>query len=180
VWVSYFLKDKHVSKAVAQIGRIGHGGDTGIVSTLVLLELIDVIRKRITQQEQYAGQGPTVTDQIKTRTKQKVLEVVDKMTKLAWQGRVMITDPDVPLKEYVKNTYAIISKDLGDVGESDYCFTCQRSVAKRYKYQGPGHYDVQHAINARDTSADEIVSFDRAFDRFVGLDEFSSLKVTVL
>ena len=160
--------------------RVEKDGDRALVSTLVILEIIGVIRKRITERENFLGLTDDVKAEIKKKIEDKTREFTDKITRLARQGKVLIVNPEKTLDDYLKNTLAVLSPHFGEIWYSDYCFTCRRNIPERYRYQEFGHYDIQHAINARDCSGDEIVSFDRGIAQLQGVQEFDSIRVTVL
>jgi predicted nucleic acid-binding protein len=180
VWLSYLLQDKHRSEAEKSLKRIEEGSDAALVSTLVLLEVIEVIRKRIPENEGYTGLTSTAIKEIKTKIDEKIREFIDKITKLSQQKKAKIVDPDKLLKSYFKETLNLLSPNFGEITEFDYCFVCERNTKMRYKYRGLGHYDLQHAINARDCCAKEIVSADKGFSQLRKISEFDSLKVTIL
>lgn len=180
VWLSYLLQDKHHSKAEKSLKRIEEGNDTALVSTLVLLEIIEVIRKRIPENEVYTGLTSSAVKNIKTKIDEKTREFVDKLTKLSEQKKVKVVDPNKLLDSYFKETLSLLSPNFGEITEFDYCFVCDRNTKMRYKYRGLGHYDLQHAINARDCCAKEIVSVDKGFSQLRNIPEFGSLKVTIL
>jgi len=150
-----------------------------VISNLVLLEVIDVIRKRVTEKESYTGLTPTAKGQIEAKVKSKIQEFIDKTTKLASQGKALLVDPDLALQDYQKETVNISQPHFGEILDSNICPVCRRSLATRYRYKGLGHYDIQHGINARESGATEIYSFDKAFSQLRTLSEFSTLTVSV-
>ncbi len=180
VWLSYLLQDKQHLKAERSLKRIEQGNDIALISSLILLEIIEVFRKRITENEAYVGLTPQAKQMIRTKAEKKTRELIDKVTKLAQQKKARIVDPDKLLHNYFEETLRLINPNFGEITEFNYCFICNRSTNMRYKYRGLGHYDMQHAINARDCCAKEIVSLDKAFSLLQNIPEFSSLKVTVL
>lgn len=181
VWISYVLpRDKHHFKAVNQLERIERGEDEVIVSSQVILEFLDVIRKRIVQEENYVGLNNAAKTRIKTKIDAITRKFMNMLTLLAHEHKVMIANPNQNLTDYLHLTQKILIQHFGDIGEFSFCFTCNRSTPTRYRYRGMGHYDIQHAINAKDAKADEIVSFDQPFRFLNDIDGFSSLKVTVL
>ena len=90
VWLSYLLQDRHYSKADKSLRRIEQGNDTALVSTLVLLEIIEVIRKRIVENEVYTGLTSSAIQSIKTKIDEKTREFIDKVTKLSKQNKVKV------------------------------------------------------------------------------------------
>ena len=180
IWLSYLLQDKQYLKAERSLKRIEQGNDIALISSLVLLEIIEVFRKRITENEAYVGLTTEAKQKIKTKVEEKTRELIDKVTKLAQQKKARIIDPDKLLHNYFEETLRLINPNFGEIIEFNYCFICNRPTDMRYKYRGLGYYDVQHAINARDCCAKEIVSLDKAFSLLQNIPEFNSLKVTVL
>jgi hypothetical protein len=151
-----------------------------VISTLVLLEVIDVIRKRVTEKEFYAGLGFAARRAIESKAQTKIQEFVNKTTRLAAQGKARIVDPDRGLADYHQETLRLSQPHFGMVDESNQCPVCRRALALRYKFRGLGHYDIQHAINARDCLANELFSFDKAFSQMSTVGGFASLAVHAL
>lgn len=180
IWLSYLLQDRHYLDAEKSLKRIEEGDDIALISSLIMLEIIEVIRKRITENESYVGLTADVKQKIKTSIDEKTREFIDKVTKLVAQGKAEIRNPEEPLEGYLKETLALFSPNFGEISEFDYCFICNRKTNMRYRYRGLGHYDMQHAMNAKDCHAKEIVSVDKAFSQLRNIQEFNSLKVTVL
>lgn len=180
IWLSYLLQDRHYLDAEKSLKRVEEGDDKALISTLIMLEIIEVIRKRMTENENYIGLTPDVRQRIKTSVDVKTREFIDKVTKLVAQGKAEINNPDEPLSGYLKETLTLFFPNFGEITEFDYCFICERKTSMRYRYRGLGHYDMQHAMNARDCNAKEIVSVDKAFSQLRNIPQFNSLKVTVL
>jgi predicted nucleic acid-binding protein len=180
VWLSYILKDSNEQKAVNAMARLERGDDKAIVSTLVILEILDVLRKRITERETYTGIDGSTRQRIKNRVDVKVRDFMDKITKLAHEGKAAIVDPDKNLQEYMLHARRFHSPHFGEIDTQSSCPVCRGPFGPRYKYRGPGQWDVQHAFNAKYTSVSEIISLDHGFDQLVGASDFSSLRITVL
>ena len=180
VWLSYLLKDGNEAKAVKTLERLDRGNDKGIVSTLVILEILDVMRKRITEKESYQGESSSTRGQIKSKVDTKTREFMDKITKLAKQGKAAIVDPNKALGEFVTDALKLHSPHFGEIVTQAYCPVCRGSFGPKYKYRGPGHWDIQHALNAKYTSANEIISLDGDFEQLKAIKDFSSLTITVL
>jgi hypothetical protein len=49
-----------------------------------------------------------------------------------------------------------------------------------YRYNGPGSADVQHAIIAKECCANELISGDRGFLKFMTIQDFQSFSITVI
>jgi predicted nucleic acid-binding protein len=174
------LNDQHAKKAQKLIERIDHGNDMVLISRLVILEVLEVIRKRITERENYVGLSESVKQQIKRKVDAKTIQFIDKVTKLAGQGKAQIVDPDTSIRQYFESALKVFQPYFGDISHLSYCFKCKRNTPPSYRYRGFGHYDVEHATNARDCSAYEMFSFDKGVAQLQAIPEFSSVKITVL
>jgi predicted nucleic acid-binding protein len=179
VWIAYLLKDQG-DKADRIIDRLKQGDEKALVSTLVILEVMDVMRKRITERENFQGMSATAKQQVEAKADAKIREFMDMLTKLAKQGKVAIVDPDIGLIQYLGKVLGVHQHDFGELLKSDYCPICRAPMSPRYRYKGPGLWDIQHAFNARECTAQEIISFDQGFDQLRGIHQFDALKITVL
>ncbi|MGA2105306.1 MAG: hypothetical protein ABSG06_07935, partial [Methanoregula sp.] len=50
----------------------------------------------------------------------------------------------------------------------------------KYRYSGPGNDDIQHALIAIDCSVNELYSADKGFNKFITMQDFQNLKITVI
>lgn len=151
-----------------------------IVSTLNILEIVEVIRKRITEKEYFVGLNQTAKSEIKNKIDQKTKDFMKIIMELSAQNKLMLTNPAKSVNEYFEDTFRLFAAYFGNVDKSDFCFICNHNIPDRYRYVGMGHYDLQHALNAKECMADEIATFDKGFSQLNSIGEFSSLKVTVL
>ena len=141
---------------------------------------MEVLRKRITEAERFDGTSEEKEHQIKFKVNQELSSLMDRITKLEKQGKVLMIDPKKSLADFLHETLSTFERVDGNIESFDYCFTCMRNTYVRYKYRSLGHYDIEHAKNAHDCSADEIVSGDKAFRSLNAIPEFSGLKATVM
>lgn len=178
VWLSYVLRDGNAEKAKQALDRFDQGSHKAIVSTLVILEILDVLRKRVTEKESYQIADGTMKQQIKQKVDERIREFIDKVTKLTTQGKAVIIDPSTPTGEYMTEALKLHSPRFGNIDTQTLCPVCRGPFGPRYRYRGPGHWDVQHALNAKYTSASELVSFDGGFKELRS--DFSSLTFTVI
>ncbi len=179
VWIAYLLKD-HGDKADKVVEKLRQSDARVLVSSLVILEILDVMRKRITEREKFLGINAANRQQIEAKVNAKIREFMDLMTKLAKQGKVSIVDPDIGLRQYLGKTLGVHEPHFGQILKSDICPVCSAVIPSRYRYVGPGLWDIQHAFNARECTAHEIISFDHGFDQLRGIHQFDALKITVL
>ncbi len=156
------------------------GGHKAIVPTLVMLEVITVIRCRVIQNQDFKGVDIKTTQKIQAESKKKVDEFIAKILGLSKQGKVIIKDPDMKLEDYLIKSLGILQLHTGKIAIKDFCFVCQQKISQRYKFFALGHYDLQHAINAKELAVNEFITFDRAFELLNSITEFKSINVKVL
>lgn len=180
IWISYLLKDRHYDNAKSLFYAVENDKYTVIVSTLVLLEVIEVMRKRITQKERYKGLTESLKKQLKNKIDEKIREFIDKTTNLAKQGKILILDPDENVSSYFQKTLNVLSPYFGNIAHTSFCIFCQRTRSFQYLYKGVGHYDIEHAFNAKLCGATEVFAFDYSFEHFSQIPDFNGLSFTVL
>ncbi len=143
-----------------------------VVSTLVLLEVIEVIRKRIVEYASYGELDTKRQQEIREVAEAKCRKFIDDITKLASQKKVLLLNPNRILSSYLEDTLSYLRNYFGRIEDN-------RDFPPKFRYRGLGHYDIQHAINARDCSARELISFDRACSELGKLGGFHTLRISV-
>ena len=136
------------------------------------MEIIGVIRKRVVEKAIYGELSAQRKEEIRNTAETLSKEFIDKITKLAEQKRILLVNPDRILSSYLEDTIGYLQNYFGSIDES-------HEQPQMFHYKGLGHYDIQHAINARDCSADELISFDKAFSDLRELFGSDFLKVSV-
>lgn len=174
------MRDRHIHKTEKLIATLEKNQDIVLVSSLVLLEFAEVIKKRIMQVEQFIGVNDEAKKKIKDKNDEKFGQFMNKITMLAISGKVILIDPDWNVKKYFMDAFNIFKSNFGDLKESNYCFRCKQSAVPQYTPLHVGYWDILHAINAKEFSADEIISVDKGFNKLDEIDQFNSLKVTTL
>ncbi len=154
--------------------------DTILVSSLVLLECAEVIKKRIAEAENFVGINDQVKTKIENESNSKLGQFMNKITLLAMSNKVLLVDPDWNVKKYFMDAFNIFRSNFGDLKESNYCFRCKRQTSSRYGLIHVGFWDILHALNAQEFSADEIISADKGFNSIGNVGQFNSIQITVL
>lgn len=168
VWFSYITKgnyDKDFTTARDIINDIVSSNKTAVISGLVILEVINIIRKRIAEREPFIGPLRTndnVRQSIKSKIDRYTKEFIDKITK--WEGahKLIIMDSQTAISEIFKTTHVILNKTFGEITEFNHCRICRRSY-NSYSYRGIDHYDIQHALLAKESISTEFITFDRGY-----------------
>lgn len=160
--------------------RIESSTDTAIVSPLIILEIVDVTRKRLVEKERFQGLNPPIKTQINDRINSRIREILKRITILAKERKVMIVDPKVPIGESQNLIYKLVRSNDGEIQSKNRCSSCNQAInPPKYRYRILGHYDIQHALIAKEFSATEIVAFDKAFPQLEKFNEFDGIKITI-
>ncbi|MFA4861036.1 type II toxin-antitoxin system VapC family toxin [Methanoregula sp.] len=180
IWYSYMVKDKHTEKAKKLFAYAEENKIKIAVSHLVLLELFDIIRKRTIENSEYNGLSDDRKKQLIQNYEDTRQEIAEKISKLWKAEKIEIKDPDNKIVDHYKNIYKYLVQSFGDIGQKDWCFDCKCKMPQiKYKYQGTGHLDIQHALIARDFQIKQFVTFDKGFSEIIKNKEFESLKIEI-
>lgn len=183
VFASWMLgtRDRHYKKAEQVIDNIKSGKLNAITSSLTVMEVIDVIRKRITQWAAYGGH-PSVTNlaPLKAEIEEIIQNFINGITAEAVQGHLILKDPNKSIEEMYEEASKILYSCFGGFGNANDCKFCERDLpSPKYFYRGVGQYDVQHAIVARDLGASTLITFDKGFNALSSYTNFNTLKFDV-
>jgi predicted nucleic acid-binding protein len=150
------------TEAEDQIDRI-QKGDVGVISMLVLMEMVDVIRKLVTESIPFNGNNEDERKKIKERVKEEISKYIDVITGLAAEGKIQIIDPNVSIKDHFKESFKLLQ--LLDYRINDYstCRLCGAKIQPKYSSKALGQYDIQHALIAKQIGCDEIITSDKSF-----------------
>jgi predicted nucleic acid-binding protein len=185
--VSYALgpTDYHYANAKQIIEKdIMKKRTIGLVSTLVLLEIIDVIRHRVTERTNKATMNHmdenTRKSYIKTESDKKITDLVNVLTQMENQGYVIFADfTPLDLKQIMDNVYVYSKKYFGLIRKYFRCRFC-RSFFEHYSYRGLGWIDVMHAFLALELCADGFTTADKSFKDLQTDPQFSELPIAII
>lgn len=173
VFVAWALDfDPFHSRADKIIRDIDSGKIEAITSSLSVMEVVDAIRRRITERARYIGDPASprtnmmpVRDEIEKVVKQ----FLDGLTALVLQDKIVWTDPLSPMLEVFQDAVDVLLATSGAFGQTF------KNAKTCYFYRGVGQYDVQHALIAKSFGATDLLSFDRGFFELAGLSDFSGI-----
>lgn len=178
LWVSYILQEKHKNRAqqVQQlIDQIKKDDEVILVSHLVLLEVLEVIRKRITETEPYTDLDDDKKDKIKRIIQEKTNLFINGLSRLVRERRVALVNSQESVDTWFKTTYSIFTSSFGDISTN----SGRGNSPPRYRYLGVGHYDIQHALTAKEFSARDLYTFDRGFAELQNYQEFNGIRFVI-
>jgi predicted nucleic acid-binding protein len=171
VWFSYITRgvyDSHFEKAQTIIDDVNKNNEhIAIISHLSLLELVNSIRNGVIRKAEYQGKLNENTDiefDLKNRIDHYIKDVMDIITKWEASGKLQIVDVKTPLTQILKQTQLLQRKTFGSINDSDTCMTC-KSKHYGYYYRGVDHWDIQHALIAKEGKVNTFVTFDRGFNK---------------
>jgi hypothetical protein len=171
VWFSYITEgkyDKQPEKARRIIDNIMQdNGSKAVISHLVLLEIINSLRKRMPEKEKFRGRlkdSPQLASSLEKTIENCVKGILDKITRWEGAGKLIIVDVRRPMTDIFKDAFLIHRNTFGRLGDSQQCRICKGSYTTYY-YKGIDHWDIQHALIAREGRATHFDTFDGGFDQ---------------
>lgn len=181
IWYSYFVKDRHSGKAKKLFELVEKNKSIVLVSELIILELIDIIKKRIIENSEYSDLSDDRIKELVKEYEQKRLDVVEKISFLLAKGKIIIKDPDCSIKQTYNNIKKYSSKGFGEINSRDYCFDCEQKLPKpKYKYRGVGSWDILHALTVKDLGIKDFYTFDKGFSELAINKDFNSVNFKIL
>jgi predicted nucleic acid-binding protein len=182
VWIAYLLQDPdQYAIAKKQIERILSGEEIGLISFLVLCEIIDVAKKVLLEPRSYKGNDKTYLETIKADINARVRAIVERIITLEKEGKLIIVNSECSLETCYRKIFEILPCLNDEIVRNNYCPKCDRRIdPPGYKYRKLGHFDIQHAFTAKEKYATEIVTFDKAFPQLHQLKGFEKFPVNLL
>jgi predicted nucleic acid-binding protein len=180
LWISYILQenlDNRAQRVQQLIDQIKEDDEVILVSHLVLLEVLEVIRKRITQMEQYTSLDDNKKEENKDKIQEKTNNFIEILYRLVQEHRVALVNSQESVDTWFKATYSIFTTSFGDI--STYNSGGKGNNPPRYRYRGVGHYDIQHALTAKEYSARGLYTFDWGFAELQGNQEFEGIQFVI-
>ena len=182
IWISHILQEKRNNRAqtVQQLfHQIEEDEGVILISHLVLLEVLEVIRKRITENEPYTDLGDDKKKEITDKVQEKTNLFLKALSRLIREHRVALIDSQKPVDQWFKATYSIFVSSSGDISAHNYYPDGGRRALPKYQYRGVGHYDIQHALTAQEFSAGDLHTFDQGFVELEGHQEFEGMNFLI-
>jgi hypothetical protein len=190
VWFSFLLKkDDNNSKGSIEYEQaniiinkiVSDENLIGLISHLVILEIISIIRKKVVTKMKITGNKEIKDKDNKILLKKTIddltREFIDNITKLEYIGKLQIVKTDESLNNVLKREQKILRNKFGEIKKTTKCFVC-KSEYHEYTYRGIDHYDIQHAIIAEYAKADQFITFDRSYECIK--EDFPSLNIHIL
>ena len=185
VWAAVTIpNDWHMERGKKVIEKVLSFEDNRIlVSSLVLLELGGVVRQRLIDHENGNVKNEYISNEeraVKERIVEATTRIMDgftaQLSDLATAGKVIVDDPKLDYKSFISNVTNLFLSILSDPDGLTVRPGDQNSK-KSYSIKSAGHWDVQHALIAKQLMADEIVSFDKDFKQLSESREFDGIKI---
>jgi predicted nucleic acid-binding protein len=173
VFVAWALDfDPFHSRAEQIIRDIDSGKIAAITSSLSVMEVVDSIRRRITERAQWVGDPASPRTNVKPvgdEIERVVTQFLDGLTALVLQDKIMWTDPISPMLDVFQDAVDVLLATSGGFGQRF------KELKTCYFYRGVGQYDVQHALIAKSFGATNFLSFDQGFSELGSLSDFSGI-----
>lgn len=182
ILVSWILQDRHYPKTSVVKTNVENGAIIGVISTLVVMETIGVIRKRITEDFGFVGDSrSTNLDALETEIEDATRKLIVGISTLVSQGKMIWDDPPLSIDKVFDDTLTMLRPYKGEIWTAYKCGGCKAPlVAPEYFYRGIGHYDIQHGIIAKEEQASELLTVDQFYDDLNQVPYFNPMKFVVL
>ncbi len=164
--------------------EIGGKKAIGLVSLLALMEIVDVIRKRVTErtnkQTLNSMDDQTRAFYIKSESDKQIKILINALTSMEKQGFINFADfTPLDLKKIMDNVYNYSKNYFGEVRKFNQCSFCRRPY-ENFGYKGLGWIDLMHSFLAVGLCADKIITADKSFSNLRLDTKFSSLKIVII
>jgi len=181
IWVTYLLEEEPKIRQVEEvIESIENGQRKVVLSSLVVLEVLDVIRKRIIEKENAAA-GEREYNRAMSEIQRNMTKFVKVTTALSQQGKIIFSDSSRSVAEMLTETLKISNQMVPSAVPWKYCKICNKPLMPhRTRHGGVGHYDIQHSLTAVECNCDELISTDQWLDKLRGTPDFESLTFVIL
>lgn len=198
VWVSYMLGNNdhfyHLCKPL--IENIEQKRCIAIVSYPVIMESIHVIRRRVAERQPVRSDANSLESE--SLAEKRSDDFIKLVKRLAEQKKIVITRPTKNVTAYNAAVLKKLRTLSGYVKLERQCKNCQRpylarsssspcplcgrtgTAARKYKYRGLGHVDVEHAYLAVYSRASTFYSTDKAFASLAYDPDFNTINFVQL
>lgn len=163
---------------------IGGGATIGVISLLTLMELGDVIRKRVTQRSNKLLLDAMIESRrnefIKSETKTRIKALINSLTVMEKRGLVIFADfSPLDLKQIMEDVFEFSKDYFGVVRKYYNCGVC-RSPHESYTYKGLGWIDLMHAFLAVELCVDSLITADKSFSTLTSDSKFNGLNIEII
>lgn len=137
----------------------------GVISDLVILEMINIIRAKSIQKEKFRGKikdNPHIAIQLKIMVNKYIGRFIDKITEWVDAGKLLIIKIEISMAKFYKKVRNIQENLFGDIIDSYRCKICN-THHDSYSFRGIDHDDIQHALIAKIANVNRFATFDKGF-----------------
>ena len=180
IWLAYVIKDDdYHDNANELITKTITGEHTSYVSDLIVLEVNNALTHNIIRDAGYTDSLDTERNSLASDINNIVHFFRAVLRELIHKGVVIYANPSYELGNFYKSTINCIQK----VRIAEHIFPRHKhgpeSAYSGYRYKGPGHWDVQHALIAQAMGCSELYTTDAGYSALEHVNEFAGLKFIV-
>ncbi len=136
-------------------------------SQLITLEMLNVIRKRVTQREKFSKKlkyDKFLEKKIRGKINGFHIKFVDVISRWEASGKLTIVPVNITVTSLFKQVIDLHNCIDGKMKDVSRCNICGNYDYSGYDYKGADHYDLQHMLIAKSGGATQLVTFDKGFD----------------
>ena len=174
-------KDAYYAHCKPLVENVENRKKIAVVSYLVIIEVIHVLRQRITEKSKFVGDGRIERDGIIARANALVVEFISIIDTLSKEQKIIIARSGQKIHEHHHTVMKKMVGYFGHVRTVSVCPSCKKRWAGResqnncpscksghrlpskYQYKALGHADMEHAYLARCSSVPLFYSTDKSF-----------------
>lgn len=166
--------------AVRILDEIKNGKIEAVISSLTLMEVLAVLRMQ-KGREKHNLDGLTSEKQLEYVLKESgemygtLVGELLKLTNIKFD-----LGKHTDLNKLMDQAFTILQKTKGKVKFYNRCTRCGTKNLNYSAYKGLGSDDLIHALLAKDSGCDQLITFDRDFEVLKELDEFEGLEFRVV
>ena len=190
-------KDDFFQSSKSLIANLENRNNVALVSNTLILETIDVLRKKLLTRIKFSGDSRMARDSKKSLVEKTILSFTTKIDDYSESQKILLIEPPMTLSEHQTVILDKFQSYFGHVGVINRCPKCRtdgiprgfnkcpnckktmKSI-KKYKYKGLGYVDFEHAYLAKWGKASRFYTTDKAFKSLNGDPDFQSIIFKIL
>ncbi len=178
--ITGFESNRTQTKLADQVfDKIKEGHIEGVVSALVLIEIMAVLKNRVGQDKSKLLAIPDVTNRVDHVIKEsssmykKILEELLRMeNKIIFQVK-----KSIDMNQLLTDAQLILDSVRGTIKTHDYCKKCNKGRIPTTSYKSLASYDALHVLLAKEMECDEFWTFDGDFEEIRNHQKVTPLQI---
>ena len=168
IWFAYITNNLYGSESIKAhdilYSIVNDERRIAVISQLVIIEVINVIRTRIIQRTPYENTLETT----KINTMRQIIsdhikKFIDVITRWTESKKLEVFTSNTAMKTMLYEIMKVQNNLKGEIKVINQCKFCGTHY-NSYVYKGVDHWDIQHALIAREAGVNYFVTFDKGYE----------------